>query len=378
MRLFKRWEARQEIRYARKLTGKADTPPAPDYVGAAQAQGAANVDTARVQGQLNNPNVVTPLGTQTVDFGTRPDTTTFDQAGYDNALKMYQTSLNSSGGNPSTPYSYDGQGRPLDNNGNLITGGSTSVGPAPDINSFYRTIPGGSGDHPTVTQSLTPQGQARFDQEQRIIQALGGQAENQLGRVGQSMSQPFDMSKVPPAAVANEGMRKQITDAVYAQAKSRLDPDYALKEEQLRDRMLVGGHSMGDKGFDAGIDSFIRGKNDAYNQAMYTAIDRGGAEEARQFGMESQAHTTGMQDQAWLRALPLNELNQLRTGSQSPMPNFQGYSGSNVAPPPLYQANSDMSGFNTDIFNTKTAQNNSQNQAAMQAAAMAAMYAAAL
>ena len=44
-------------------------PAAPDYAGAATAQGAANVETARVQGRMNNPNISGPLGSQTVTFG---------------------------------------------------------------------------------------------------------------------------------------------------------------------------------------------------------------------------------------------------------------------------------------------------------------------
>ena len=44
-------------------------PLPPDYAGAAQAQGAANVETARLQGRMNNPNIVGPLGGQTVTFG---------------------------------------------------------------------------------------------------------------------------------------------------------------------------------------------------------------------------------------------------------------------------------------------------------------------
>jgi hypothetical protein len=44
-------------------------PPPPDYAGAAAAQGAANVETARLQGRMNNPNVSGPLGGQTVTFG---------------------------------------------------------------------------------------------------------------------------------------------------------------------------------------------------------------------------------------------------------------------------------------------------------------------
>lgn len=43
-------------------------PPTPNYEAAAQAQGAANLDAARAQGRINNPNVISPTGTQTVTW----------------------------------------------------------------------------------------------------------------------------------------------------------------------------------------------------------------------------------------------------------------------------------------------------------------------
>lgn len=64
--------------------GSSKAPPAPDYVGAAQAQGAANVDAARATGKMNNPNVINPYGTQTVswngDIPTIKQTLSPDQA----------------------------------------------------------------------------------------------------------------------------------------------------------------------------------------------------------------------------------------------------------------------------------------------------------
>lgn len=67
-------------------------PPAPDYQAAAQAQGAANVDAAIVQGAINNPNVNNPYGTQTVSWNgyTPTITQTFSpeqQALFDEANK---------------------------------------------------------------------------------------------------------------------------------------------------------------------------------------------------------------------------------------------------------------------------------------------------
>ena len=41
-------------------------PPAPDYAGAAQAQGAANVETARLEGRMNRPDVISPFDMTTV------------------------------------------------------------------------------------------------------------------------------------------------------------------------------------------------------------------------------------------------------------------------------------------------------------------------
>lgn len=43
-------------------------PPAPDYVGAAQAQGLSNLQAAVATGRINNPNVNNPYGTQTVQW----------------------------------------------------------------------------------------------------------------------------------------------------------------------------------------------------------------------------------------------------------------------------------------------------------------------
>ena len=45
-------------------------PPAPDYAGAAHAQGAANVETARLEGRMNRPDVVSPYDiTRVTDLG---------------------------------------------------------------------------------------------------------------------------------------------------------------------------------------------------------------------------------------------------------------------------------------------------------------------
>jgi hypothetical protein len=61
-------------------------PPAPDYAGAAQQQGIANLEAARLTARLSNPNVITPLGTQTVSWG-RPQ---FNKQAYDAAMAQWR------------------------------------------------------------------------------------------------------------------------------------------------------------------------------------------------------------------------------------------------------------------------------------------------
>ena len=81
------------------------SPPAtPDFKGAAQEQGSANIDAARAQGKLNNPNVYSPYGSQTVSYdGDQPTITQSfspeQQAIYDqgNATKLQLSQLSGQG-----------------------------------------------------------------------------------------------------------------------------------------------------------------------------------------------------------------------------------------------------------------------------------------
>ena len=61
-------------------------PPAPDYAGAAQQQGQANLEAARLTARLSNPNIKTPLGGQRVSFGRQQ----VDEAAYRAAMQQWQ------------------------------------------------------------------------------------------------------------------------------------------------------------------------------------------------------------------------------------------------------------------------------------------------
>ena len=83
-------------------------PPAPDYAGQAKEQGVANIQAAKVQGKINNPNVVSPYGTQTTTYGSG-----LNQSAYDEALKGYydkQQQYDAAGGVQRIPFGSNGRG----------------------------------------------------------------------------------------------------------------------------------------------------------------------------------------------------------------------------------------------------------------------------
>ncbi|MEI6484314.1 MAG: hypothetical protein WCO62_12925, partial [Betaproteobacteria bacterium] len=118
-------------------------PPTPNYSQIAQQQGAANVEAARATAKLSNPNIIGPLGSQKVTYGT------VDQAGYDKAMADFKAA---GGGQPQ-----------YDEFGNV-----TSTGPtAPTLAQFTS-----DADTPTVTQTLNPMGQQTLEEQQKVSLAL--------------------------------------------------------------------------------------------------------------------------------------------------------------------------------------------------------------
>ena len=69
-------------------------PPAPDYAGAAEAQGAANVETARVEGRMNRPDVFSPYDQTLVqDLGNDRFSQTFSLAPEYEAQRVKQVGI---------------------------------------------------------------------------------------------------------------------------------------------------------------------------------------------------------------------------------------------------------------------------------------------
>ena len=161
-------------------------PPAPDYAGAAREQGAANEATARLQGRISNPNIIGPLGGQTVTWGTP----TFDQGGYDKAMAAYQAKPKGNAPYERQFTTQDEDGLRFDETGyqnamNAYMSGNI----APTREQFTTNA---NADQATVTQTLTPQAQATLDAQQRVQRSLAGLGEQGIGTVRNVLGTAFN------------------------------------------------------------------------------------------------------------------------------------------------------------------------------------------
>ena len=203
-------------------------PAPPDYAGAATAQGAANLETAKAQGRMNNPNVVGPLGSQTVTWGTP----TFDQAGYDKAVASY-SSQPQRGAQPTLDQfqmatGSDDSGTTYGPDQNAYAkamadwANSGVAGPAPTREQFTTNT---NADQATITQKLTPEAQATLDAQQRVQRALAGLGEQGIGTAQSVLGNAFNPN-LPgiQTGVGNAGQISQAPDlSQYGQAGSNIN-----------------------------------------------------------------------------------------------------------------------------------------------------------
>jgi hypothetical protein len=301
----------------------SDPPPAPDYVGAANAQGAANVDAARVGAKLSNPNIIGPYGTQTVTYD--GDTPTVTQ------------SLT-----PEAQATLEAQQRVQHSLADL---GQQGVGTAQSVL--------GSAFTPTT-----------------------GPLQTSVAAPGQ-VQKSYDTSGLAQMPV-NAGTTGQ--EAIMARLQPQIERNRQLDETRLRNQGLVPGGEA----YDADVKARGQQENDLYSQAALQGINLDTAARAQGFN-ELQAganlNNTGvaqeqnqniaganfgnaanqqeLQRQLALRGQPLNEITALMSGSQIQTPQFQQYQGQNVQAAPTFAATQAQAGNALQNYGIQQGANNS-------------------
>ena len=302
---------------------KPDTPAAPDYTGAAKAEGQASIEAAVANAILNRSNQYTPYGSQTWEMtpGSPP------QPGGTSAPTGSQSALAAKFGLGTTP------GAP----------GATTGG----IPQFTSRI------------TLSPEGQQLFDADMRQKLGLSGLADTSIGQVGSALSTPLDLSASRP------DYNQKVADALYGRATRYLDPQWEQYESDERTRLANAGFSMQNEGYGSAIDDFSRRRDSAYGTARDTATAMG----------ESVGTTQRQQDISELllqRQQPLTELNALRTGAQPGVPSFPSTNvGANAQGADLLGATQAQGQAANDIYGSQVGSYNSTVNTAGQIGTMA-------
>jgi hypothetical protein len=143
-------------------------------------------------------------------------------------------------------------------------------------------------------------------------------------------SNPLDYSGAPAAPTADAAARQQVIDSVYGQMSSRLDPRFASEQTAMETKLANSGIGRGTQAFSSSMDDFYRGRNDAYQGAQNAAIQAGGAEQSRLFGLGSAARQNAIAEQNYLRALPGQEQGQI-LGYQGQLSGLQDRARANAA-----------------------------------------------
>ena len=301
--------------------GGNDAPSPPDPIATANAQGAANIDAARITTALNRANQITPWGNLTWAQGGSG----FDQTGYDNALKAWQDAGSTRSAPAKKNFGYDPDAWTstvtLDPRIQSLLDSSlaTSQGLQSAIdNSLAATTN-------TLSQPLNTPGsinignirngvEGRYTDLQPSLQgstnlaALGrGDVETQLARLRNLYSQDFNYNSAPAMPTADEATRQRVEDALYGRSTARLDPRFAQGQDQLNSSLAAQGITQGSEAYNRELQNFNNAKNDAYSSAMNDAIS--GSDDAMQriFNMGMQARQQGVNEANTLRALPTQE-----------------------------------------------------------------------
>lgn len=189
-------------------------------------------------------------------------------------------------------------------------------------NLTYSQTPGSNGvPQYTATQTLNPVQQQALDVQQGIELDTSKLGQKQIGRISDSLSDPFTLDKYGAAPSASDANRQQVIDSLYSQQTSRLDPRFGDQETALRTRLSNQGISEGTDAYSNAMRDFNFGKNDAYQTAQNQAINAGGAEQSRQYGLQRDAYQSGISNDLTARNQPINELAALLgsgTGVQQP------------------------------------------------------------
>lgn len=326
------------------------SPAAPDYTGAAQAQGQQSQELATQQNYANRPTVNTPWGQQSwaTSEGVDPSTgqkitnwtqnitlTPDQQKALDEQQKIQSgrseaagTLLDQATQNFQTPANWDG----LAQGGQSINGSSMSFGAAPNGQQMQTSLNGDSSDYRQRAQSAVEQ-----------LQAPG------LARQREGMDARLAAQGITAGSDAYKAESQNQSDA---EARAQLMAIEAGRNESSQ--MFSQDLQAGQFGNTAKSAQYAQDLTGAQYQNSTRQQDL--QEQMAMGGYNSTLRQQQIAEMAQKRGMSLNELNALLTGQQVSMPNMPG---SNLAGK---GQTTDLSGAMEEQYGAALGASNAKNQ----------------
>jgi hypothetical protein len=177
--------------------------------------------------------------------------------------------------------------------------GNAIQGPM-DYSKFAQGPTGAPGGPQFGQVGQGPQFNTNFGQiDPNQLAQSGNAAAGQFGGASAreyDLQKDLDLSKLSKMPEASEAARQQVIDAMYGQAQSRMDPEFAQQRQQQLDRLYAMGGREGDPMFNEQQGNLGRQQTDARQQALWNAIQGGGAEQSRLFDIGMQSRQQGFNE----------------------------------------------------------------------------------
>jgi len=364
--------------------GKPSAPPAPDYAAAATAQGVANQKAGQQTAVLNNPNIISPYGNQTVSYdlaggidGTPQPTITQTLTPEAQATLTAQQGTQrrlADLGTQAADTASNIMGTPFNYNGPQI---QTSLGQQMPVNygpamGQYGMASGINADqYGNLKTSADMSGVAKMPVNAGMTgqQAIMNRLQPQLAQQSAATAQQLANQGITPGSEAwNNAMREQQqgqNDLLSQAALQGIGLDMSANQQGYGQAMGQAGlynAAMG-QGYGQGL-----GAQDQANAAMAQNYGQAGTSAglynqaaAQQFNQNLGAAQFGntATQQAYQQQLaqynqPLNQIAALMGGSQIQAPQFQQYSGGGqIGAAPVAQAATNQGNYNTAAYNAK-------------------------
>lgn len=213
------------------------------------------------------------------------------------------------------------------------------------------------------TQTLSPDQQKLFDQNQQINQQLGDVANQGVGYVQTALDKPLSFDGMYRVGTPGE-IQTQASDAAYKNATRYLDPQMERNQSALDSKLANQGITQGSEAYRNAYDEFNANKNQVYDAARNQAYTQGLAGAGQEFNQGTNLRQNQITEAQTLQNNPINMLNAVRTGSQmqvgqmpqpiGAIPQQQG-----VAGPDLLGAAQATGAYNQNAYNANQAANSS-------------------